>query len=727
MKWLAPAVVVVLAVLAELTLGRMGHAPDLALFVGRFHPLVVHLPIGFFLLVAAGEAATFHPQLRARVEPALGLLLVVSALAALLAFLMGQLLALEGGFPGEALGWHRRLTLLAVMGMAACWIVYERVRDRPGQGRWVYRGVLGATLGLLSLGAHFGGTLTRGESYLAKYAPGPLQPLLGGAPKEAAKAPVKAAAPGAEPLIYEDVVQPILTERCAECHGAEKQKGKLRLDSLTELMKGGENGAAVVPGVSGKSALIERLLLPIADDDRMPPEGKPGPTPEEIALIAFWIDRGALTTLKVKDALAPVASRALLERIAGGAAKATTPGALGGDAAKGASAAAGGDAAKGASAAASAPAASSAVEPATALPAEKPAVESEAAEPSAGTPAASEPSAPAAPSAGAGSGPAVLATYCSKCHSAQKQKGKLRTDSIAALLKGGTLGPALVPGRPEQSSIVTRPRLPLTHEDHMPPKKEPQPSAAELAVLAAWVRGGAGGQAAGATPSSGESRLGVVGASASAGATDAAEPTAVEPAAEPAAVKPAQEATSGATTVNGAATSPTSVNGAATSPTTVNGGASVTFAGEVQPLLREKCGKCHLRDKPAGGLGVAQLQQLLEGGFTSPAIVPRDRAQSLLLTRVLLPASNDEHMPPEDEPQLTPQEVTLLSSWIDQGAPAAPPESSPPPVPPTAGGCAACSVLGTTRSGWLEAQTWTAWSATLLLAFRRRSASRRRH
>ncbi|HEY6078888.1 MAG TPA: c-type cytochrome domain-containing protein, partial [Polyangiaceae bacterium] len=304
----------------------------------------------------------------------------------------------------------------------------------------------------------------------------------------------------------------------------------------------------------------------------------------------------------------------------------------------------------------------------------------------------------AAPSAAATTGPAVLATYCSKCHSAQKQKGKLRTDSVAALVKGGTLGPALVPGSPEQSLIVTRPRLPLTHEDHMPPKKEPQPSGAELAVLAAWVRAGPGGAAAGASDASssasGESGAGIAKASASAGAAGDGAPGAAE-----------------------AVAVPPGADSAASS----NDGAPLAFIGSVQPLLRDKCGKCHIRDKPAGGLNVAQHQQLLEGGFTSPAVVPRDREKSLLLTRVLLPAGDDEHMPPDSEPQLTSDEISLLASWIDQGAPESPPAVAPPAVAPTAGGCAACSVPGGPRSRWLEAQAWTAFGATLLLAFRRRS------
>ncbi len=49
----------------------------------------------------------------------------------------------------------------------------------------------------------------------------------------------------------------------------------------------------------------------------------------------------------------------------------------------------------------------------------------------------------------------------------------------------------------------------------------------------------------------------------------------------------------------------------------------VLFADAVQPLFREKCGKCHIRDKPAGGLSVDQQAQLLEGGFSGPGVVRR--------------------------------------------------------------------------------------------------------
>jgi uncharacterized membrane protein len=740
MKWLGPALVVLIAVLAELIGGRTGHGPDAALFFGRFHPLVVHLPIGFFLLVAAGEAATFHPRLRERVEPALGLLVPISAAAALGAFLMGQLLALEGGFPAQALINHRRLTLLAVIGMAACWVLFERQHAKSGQGRWLYRGAMGATLGLLSLGAHFGGTMTRGEAYLSKYAPDFMKPLLGAPEPKAPAEPVKAVPAGAEPLVFADVVQPILNEHCVECHGADKQKGKLRLDSLDELMKGGENGATVVAGQVAKSPLLQRMLLPVSDDDRMPPEGKPSPKPEALALIEFWIERGASATLKVKDVLAPTVSRALLEHAAGGAAKpATLPGA----------------------AAAPAPADSAAAAPADSIataPAEKPATErstdagsttkAAAAEPAdkAEPATAPEPAAVTQPASApatdaALSGSAFLSTYCVKCHGPSKQKGKLRVDSLAAMLKGGADGPALVPGSPDKSSLVTRLRLPVGNDEHMPPAKETQPSAAQVAAFASWVRSGAGGAVTAASKPAQPSTSLASATSASAISDTTTSAAATEPAAAPVsepAAAPAPQLVAATPGTAPAAAGPPDPALLKSLPSQV-----ALFNDAVQPLLREKCGKCHISDKPAGGLDVAKHAAMLEGGYSGAGIVPGDRKKSVLFGRIVLPATDDERMPPEGEPALTPDEVELIGEWIDQGAPSggATPtaklsggavralsalgvKSGPEPLAAQAGGCAACSVPGTPLPRWLAAQSLSLFAAAMLVAWRRRAARR---
>ncbi len=87
-------------------------------------------------------------------------------------------------------------------------------------------------------------------------------------------------------------VWPVLEQNCVKCHGAEKQKGKLRLDSLEAVLKGGKGGPALVKSDSGKSEMVRRILLPKTDDDFMPAEGEPLPK-EAVAKIKAWIDSGA--------------------------------------------------------------------------------------------------------------------------------------------------------------------------------------------------------------------------------------------------------------------------------------------------------------------------------------------------------------------------------------------------------------------------------------------------
>ncbi|MDB6004505.1 MAG: hypothetical protein JWR15_1492, partial [Prosthecobacter sp.] len=85
-------------------------------------------------------------------------------------------------------------------------------------------------------------------------------------------------------------IVPILREHCTECHAGDKKKGGLSFNDRASLMEGGEDGAAVVSGKSGESAMIKAILS--ADpDEQMPPKGKRVPA-EQIALLKQWIDEG---------------------------------------------------------------------------------------------------------------------------------------------------------------------------------------------------------------------------------------------------------------------------------------------------------------------------------------------------------------------------------------------------------------------------------------------------
>src|SRR5206468_4229821 len=70
-------------------------------------------------------------------------------------------------------------------------------------------------------------------------------------------------------------IRPILRENCLKCHGEEKQKGKLRLDSKEAAFKGGEDGKVIEPGKADKSDLFRRITLAPTHDDFMPNKADP--------------------------------------------------------------------------------------------------------------------------------------------------------------------------------------------------------------------------------------------------------------------------------------------------------------------------------------------------------------------------------------------------------------------------------------------------------------------
>jgi len=87
-------------------------------------------------------------------------------------------------------------------------------------------------------------------------------------------------------------ILPVLRQNCVKCHGPEKQKGKLRLDSKEAAMKGGKDGVVIVAGDADKSELYRRITLPKGHDDIMPNEGDPL-SKEQTDLVRAWINQGA--------------------------------------------------------------------------------------------------------------------------------------------------------------------------------------------------------------------------------------------------------------------------------------------------------------------------------------------------------------------------------------------------------------------------------------------------
>jgi mono/diheme cytochrome c family protein len=98
-------------------------------------------------------------------------------------------------------------------------------------------------------------------------------------------------------VTYATDIKPIFDKSCIKCHGAEKQKGKLRLDSLEAALKGGQDGKVIEPGKSADSMLVQNVAHIGDEDDYMPPPDNkdkiPPLTKDQIGLVRAWIDQGA--------------------------------------------------------------------------------------------------------------------------------------------------------------------------------------------------------------------------------------------------------------------------------------------------------------------------------------------------------------------------------------------------------------------------------------------------
>ena len=285
--WNAVATVVAVGCLFSLV-DPAGRAPEWARFVARQHPALVHLPIGF-LLFGALLALGRRWRKEERPGPIEQTALVLGGWSAVAAAAAGSWLIQMGAFPADALYWHRLLGLF--IPLAAAGTLFFSLDDAPRTLRTASWTLL---VGSLFIGGHLGGEMTHGKGYVAEYAPGFLQPVLGEAPSMTSRFALDA--PDST-TIYAGIVDPIFRARCTSCHGEGRSKGGLDLttaDAIAAHETDTEDDPLITWGDPSTSLLIQRITLPVEHRRAMPPSPDARPLSHgDVELIKWWVDSEA--------------------------------------------------------------------------------------------------------------------------------------------------------------------------------------------------------------------------------------------------------------------------------------------------------------------------------------------------------------------------------------------------------------------------------------------------
>ncbi|MCP4975059.1 MAG: hypothetical protein GY931_02770 [Maribacter sp.] len=256
--------------------------------LGRLHPLIVHLPVGFIVM---GLLFQWYDHKKQQYRQPITIIYLWATVSAVLACITGYLQYTSEGYAFDSIKMHLWTGIITTL---ISFFMYLRLQEKnklDGIRRIPIRVFGIAMLILISLTGHLGGSITHGEDYLVEPLPNSVKSALGLEIFEE-----KIIALNDEnwesALFYEDVINPILNNKCISCHNRKKEKGELVLNTKEGILKGGENGEIIVDNNSGESTLFTRLILPRDDEDHMPPKEKTQLTKEEVTLIKTWVDHG---------------------------------------------------------------------------------------------------------------------------------------------------------------------------------------------------------------------------------------------------------------------------------------------------------------------------------------------------------------------------------------------------------------------------------------------------
>lgn len=239
-------------------------------YLGNFHPVVLHLPIGAFLFTFLLFIS--QKYLKSNFDPAVRLGLLFSFITSIITSVFGYILHLNGDYDSVLVDRHMWLAIATTILIG--FVLYLHKKQKP------YNHVLSSFVFasvLLTITGHNGGSLTHGKDYLK----------LPDFEKEISIVSYDSI------HVFNQVISPILDSKCVKCHNTGKSKGNLMLSSIDKILIGGEKGQIIKSNSSVDSRLYTYLNLPIDDEMHMPPDGNSQLNENEKELIKLWIDEGA--------------------------------------------------------------------------------------------------------------------------------------------------------------------------------------------------------------------------------------------------------------------------------------------------------------------------------------------------------------------------------------------------------------------------------------------------
>ena len=239
-------------------------------YLGKFHPVIIHLPIGALYLTFC--LTLLEKIFKSKYVIPIRFGLLFSFVFALFSCFLGYFLSIDGDYSQAILDKHMWLGIsTAIFIGILLWLHKQSNYEKYFIPLFVF------TIVLLSVTGHFGGSITHGKDYLKipefkeDYKIVKLDSI----------------------ELYSQVIQPILDNKCVKCHNQNKSKGGLILNSQNAILKGGESGVILTAFDPAGSHLYNYPNLPMEDEMHMPPEGNSQLTNLEIQLIKLWIESGS--------------------------------------------------------------------------------------------------------------------------------------------------------------------------------------------------------------------------------------------------------------------------------------------------------------------------------------------------------------------------------------------------------------------------------------------------